>query len=654
MPGKIVFIPKGGGDIAIGGVITGATEGSVLFAGAAGVLAQDNVHFFWDDTTNSLNLITDSTTQDGFSITGDTLTTGSLASFNSNGADTGTRDLVEIINDNALATGTTALRIQQDAAAVGLRIDQNGDFVALGIFSLATTAPAFAIVSPANTTSDVISVDGADSLTDGSILKLNSSSADTSNRDLFVIRNQNVLATGAVCMRLDQSAAATGLFLNQDGNASALLIDSESTSASVINILTPATTSGVIFSCSSANSLTTGAIMNLISNSSDANVRDLVIMTNDSISAVQARVLKIKQDSRADAVLIDKNTFGNALVIDQDVLSTSDAVALLVNVSNTGTGGAHAAIFQTGNVGIQTTDPGAPLQVRDDPDAAGTLASAGVAAALMRTLNNNGGNTPSAAEPALVLTRGGITAQAFANIARFDISRFDNTGSDSRTQLDFRLSEGNLTTEGTNTPTIMSLRSNGNVGIGTTAPTRPLHIVGDDNAIRLERTSATTGFVILQTDTSGRGELIASNDLVVGNTGNAMIVNAAGDITIGDAFGDASDVTLTIDNSSPIFRFAGAGMEFERQATAVSANAGDDYFVGVTDTSVARTITLTTASVADGRTYIIKDESGAAGTNNITIATQAAQTIDGASTVVITVDHGVLRVYSDGTNWFTF
>jgi hypothetical protein len=40
--------------MAIGGSITSATEGSVLFAGTAGILQQDNANFFWDDTNNRL------------------------------------------------------------------------------------------------------------------------------------------------------------------------------------------------------------------------------------------------------------------------------------------------------------------------------------------------------------------------------------------------------------------------------------------------------------------------------------------------------------------------------------------------------------------------------------------------------------------------
>ena len=42
--------PAAGGGMAIGGSIASATAGSVLFAGAAGVLAQNNANFRWDDT----------------------------------------------------------------------------------------------------------------------------------------------------------------------------------------------------------------------------------------------------------------------------------------------------------------------------------------------------------------------------------------------------------------------------------------------------------------------------------------------------------------------------------------------------------------------------------------------------------------------------
>ena len=46
----------GGGSVSMGSAIGSATQGSILFAGASGVLAQDNANFFWDDTNNSLKV----------------------------------------------------------------------------------------------------------------------------------------------------------------------------------------------------------------------------------------------------------------------------------------------------------------------------------------------------------------------------------------------------------------------------------------------------------------------------------------------------------------------------------------------------------------------------------------------------------------------
>jgi len=56
--GATLNIPQysGGGGMAIGGAITSATAGSVLFAGASGVLQQDNANLFWDDTNNRLGI----------------------------------------------------------------------------------------------------------------------------------------------------------------------------------------------------------------------------------------------------------------------------------------------------------------------------------------------------------------------------------------------------------------------------------------------------------------------------------------------------------------------------------------------------------------------------------------------------------------------
>ena len=99
-------------------------------------------------------------------------------------------------------------------------------------------------------------------------------------------------------------------------------------------------------------------------------------------------------------------------------------------------------------------------------------------------------------------------------------------------------------------------------------------------------------------------------------------------------------------------------LAMRRETTAVSFTfSGRQVIVGVTDTSATRTVTLATVLLTDtpdARIVIVKDEGGAAGSNTLTIATEGSETIDGSSTVTITSNYGAVRLYSDGTNWFTW
>jgi hypothetical protein len=92
--GATLNIPQysGGGGMAIGGAITSATAGSVLFAGASGVLAQDNANLFWDDTNNRLGIGTATPTTrldvranvngvEGFTIGNSNTGTGAATTF---------------------------------------------------------------------------------------------------------------------------------------------------------------------------------------------------------------------------------------------------------------------------------------------------------------------------------------------------------------------------------------------------------------------------------------------------------------------------------------------------------------------------------------------------------------------------------------------
>jgi len=78
----------------------------------------------------------------------------------------------------------------------------------------------------------------------------------------------------------------------------------------------------------------------------------------------------------------------------------------------------------------------------------------------------------------------------------------------------------------------------------------------------------------------------------------------------------------------------------------------DDYIIAKTGiTGGGDTVTLPSGAT-NGQVFVIKDESGNAGTDNITIATAGAETIDGAATRVISANYGTVTVYFNGSNYF--
>ena len=98
------------------------------------------------------------------------------------------------------------------------------------------------------------------------------------------------------------------------------------------------------------------------------------------------------------------------------------------------------------------------------------------------------------------------------------------------------------------------------------------------------------------------------------------------------------------------------GNVYQATRSAISyTGLSTDVYIGITDTSIARTVSLPSSQIITNQIFIIKDEGGLAGTNNITISVVGGvKKIDGASANVINTNYGSIRVIYDGTNYFTW
>ena len=81
----------------------------------------------------------------------------------------------------------------------------------------------------------------------------------------------------------------------------------------------------------------------------------------------------------------------------------------------------------------------------------------------------------------------------------------------------------------------------------------------------------------------------------------------------------------------------------------------DDYIIAVDDTAAARAVIISTEDEDSGtptvpRIMVVKDESGGAAANNITITLESGGTIDGGANEIINANYGFVTLYMDGTN----
>jgi parallel beta-helix repeat protein len=240
-----------------------------------------------------------------------------------------------------------------------------------------------------------------------------------------------------------------------------------------------------------------------------------------------------------------------------------------------------------------------------------------------------------------------------------------------------------------------TVRNNSNVGIriGSTAVT---NMILDNNVVTgnashglytITRVMVQGGIYAGNTggghngiylDTGSDGSII-DGAFVFDNADNGILVNAGANHEIrncyfanivgtnqGRAMYEAGGAgpTVMLNNrikamSNEPYHFDNASSRYYDYQTYGTVTITTATYTAIADDSIilcnrAGTITVTipNPSKFQGRVITVKDVSGAANTNNITVA-GAAGNIDGAANKVINTAYGVLRLTNDGTNWFT-
>ena len=125
-----------------------------------------------------------------------------------------------------------------------------------------------------------------------------------------------------------------------------------------------------------------------------------------------------------------------------------------------------------GKVGIGTAAPQARLQIGDTVTHRHGHDFYGYPL-VVSSLSHNGGNNPADPQSVLTLVREGVASEAYANMADFRIGRWQSDGTHSRTELRLRLTDQSFSPN-----EVLSIRSNGDVGIGTTNPRAKLNVQG--------------------------------------------------------------------------------------------------------------------------------------------------------------------------------
>lgn len=204
---------------------------------------------------------------------------------------------------------------------------------------------------------------------------------------------------------------------------------------------------------------------------------------------------------------------------------------------------------------------------------------------------------------------------------------------------------GNWTSEGTSGERLKGNSTNSNIQTARWLiedVSNKFRLSHSASGRRWELTSST-----IQTNSTVQPETASDNAIDLGVAGTARWRTGY--------FGTSIVDSGTLDVTGESTLRAAVQRKLTTVTTGTTVLDDTNYYIICDSSTGVITLTLPAASAAfdtdSGREYVIKDD-GDASTNNITIDRAGSDTIDGDTSVVISADYGMVRLVSDGTNWF--
>ena len=190
-----------------------------------------------------------------------------------------------ILNEfaSAAADGTTVFKVTASAALTGIVVDISA--------AALTTGKAVDISDlAAITTGKAIHIDATGvTQTDGILVHIDSAStALTSTGRLFLSDHTGVTTVSGVLNEFKSAANDETVVVRLNGTAL--------TTGVMLDITGPLVTTGTLLDIGDADALTTGKILNLVSNSADSSARNMIFIHNDNAAATAAVPLALRND----------------------------------------------------------------------------------------------------------------------------------------------------------------------------------------------------------------------------------------------------------------------------------------------------------------------------------------------------------------------